>query len=359
MRKPSSSRIGTFSSTALACLLPGESPTTTKEVFFDTELADLPPRLAMAAAASSRLNPSSDPVTTTDRPASGFGPVSGARSSAIRTPAACHFATMLRCQSTVNHSRTASAMVRPMPSTAASCSTDAEAMASIEPNSRARSCAAVGPTCRMDSATSTRHSGRVLAASRLSSSLCAFAVRPPPLRVKKSDRSRSSAVSENRSPSSVTRPALSNATAALPPSTSMSKAPRPATWNSRSRSWAGQDRAFGQRMSASPSFSGFSSVPHSGQCVGITNSRSLPSRRSTTGPRISGITSPALRSTTVSPISTPLRTTSLALCRVARPTVEPATNTGSITPNGVTRPVRPTFTRMSSSLVFTSSGGYL
>ena len=39
----------------------------------------------------------------------------------------------------------------------------------------------------------------------------------------------------------------------------MSKAPRPATWNTRSRSWAGQDREFGQRMSASPSFSGRSS----------------------------------------------------------------------------------------------------
>ena len=48
----------------------------------------------------------------------------------------------------------------------------------------------------------------------------------------------------------------------------MSKAPRPATWKTRSRSCAGQDRAFGQRMSASPSFSGRSSVPHSGQCGG-------------------------------------------------------------------------------------------
>ena len=41
------------------------------------------------------------------------------------------------------------------------------------------------------------------------------------------------------------------------------------------------------------------------------------------------------------------------------PTVEPETSTGSITPNGVTRPVRPTLTWMSSSLVVTSSGGYL
>ena len=71
------------------------------------------------------------------------------------------------------------------------------------------------------------------------------------------------------------------------------------------------------------------------------------------------MTSPALRSTTVSPMSTPLRLTSKPLCRVAISTVDPATVTGSITPKGVTRPVRPTFTWMSSSLVLTSSGGYL
>ncbi len=110
----------------------------------------------------------------------------------------------------------------------------------------------------------------------------------------------------------------------------MSKAPRPATWKTRSRSWAGQDRALGQRMSASPSFSCRSSVPHSGHSRGMTNSRSSPVRTSTTGPRISGMTSPALRMTTVSPISTPLRTTSLALCRVASCTVDPATFTGSM-----------------------------
>ena len=139
----------------------------------------------------------------------------------------------------------------------------------------------------------------------------------------------------------------------------MSNAPRPASPASRSRSWDGQVRELGQRMSLSPSFSGASGVPHEGHSVGMTNSRSLPSRRSTTGPRISGMTSPALRSTTVSPIRTPLRCTSSALCRVARSTVDPATTTGSITPNGVTRPVRPTLTWMSRSLVLTSSGGYL
>ena len=85
----------------------------------------------------------------------------------------------------------------------------------------------------------------------------------------------------------------------------------------------------------------------------------MPVRRSTTGATTSGMTSPALRSTTMSPISTPLRPSSSALCRVARSTVEPLTLTGSITANGVTRPVRPTLTRMSSSRVVTSSGGYL
>ena len=61
----------------------------------------------------------------------------------------------------------------------------------------------------------------------------------------------------------------------------------------------------------------------------------------------------------MSPIRTPLRTTSWALWRVAMATVDPATSTGSIAPNGVMRPVRPTPTRMSRSRVWTSSGGYL
>ena len=71
------------------------------------------------------------------------------------------------------------------------------------------------------------------------------------------------------------------------------------------------------------------------------------------------MTSPALRMTTRSPISTPLRRTSSALCSVASDTVDCATTTGSMNANGVTRPVRPTLTRMSRSFVVTSSGGYL
>ena len=93
--------------------------------------------------------------------------------------------------------------------------------------------------------------------------------------------------------------------------------------------------------------------------MGITNSRSDPSRSSTTGPSTSGITSPALRSTTVSPISTPLARTTSWLCSVAWRTTVPATGTGSITAYGVARPVRPTPMAMSTSFVCTSSGGYL
>ncbi len=116
------------------------------------------------------------------------------------------------------------------------------------------------------------------------------------------------------------------------PNTSMSNAPRPPTCVRRSRSWDGHERVLGQRMSLSPSRAGASGVPQDGHSVGMTNSRSVPSRSATTGPTISGITSPALRSTTMSPISTPLRLTSCWLCSVAISTVDPATRMGSMTP---------------------------
>ena len=102
-----------------------------------------------------------------------------------------------------------------------------------------------------------------------------------------------------------------------------------------------------------------SAEPQSGQFVGITKARSVPVRLSITGPNTSGITSPAFRITTMSPIKTPLRTISSALCKVAFVTVDPATFTGSMKAKGVTRPVRPTLTLISNNLVVTSSGGYL
>ena len=85
--------------------------------------------------ASSREKPVSDPVTTIVRPSS-VRSMLASRSSAIRTPAARHLSTIARCQSTVNHSMTAAAMVGPTPSTAASCSSEAASMASRLPNSR-------------------------------------------------------------------------------------------------------------------------------------------------------------------------------------------------------------------------------
>ena len=99
----------------------------------------------------------------------------------MATPAASHVSTMARCQSTANHSMTASAMVGPTPSAAASSSSVASRIAAIDPNSWASARAAVGPTWRIDSATSTRHSGTCLAWSRLSSSRCAVGREHPAL----------------------------------------------------------------------------------------------------------------------------------------------------------------------------------
>ena len=76
-------------------------------------------------------------------------------------------------------------------------------------------------------------------------------------------------------------------------------------------------------------------------------------------PTTSGMTSPALRTTTVSPGRTSLSRTWSSLCSVASPTVDPPTNTGSSTAKGVARPVRPIDTMMRSSVVVRSSGGNL
>ncbi len=159
-------------------MLPGLAPTTTKSVFLDTLPEALPPRVRIASLAPSRLKCSSEPVTTTVSPASVFGLVSS-WSSAIRTPAAAQRSTIATCQSTVNHSRTASAITGPTPSTPLSSSAEAARMASSEPRARASERAAVGPTWRIDNATRTRHNGWRLARSRLSSRRCPFADSSP------------------------------------------------------------------------------------------------------------------------------------------------------------------------------------
>ena len=122
--------------------------------------------------------------------------------------------------------------------------------------------------------------------------------------------------------------------------------------------WNGQAGST-HRVSASPSGRTSSDRSGHGHVVGNTHG-SLPSGRSaSTGPTTSGITSPALRTTTVSPGRTSFSRTWSSLCSVAMPTVDPPTNTGSSTANGVARPVRPIDTWMSRSSVVRSSGGNL
>ena len=111
-------------------------------------------------------------------------------------------------------------------------------------------------------------------------------------------------------------------------------------------------------MSASPS-GRTSGLPHAGQSAGKVHGWAPSGRSASTGPTTSGITSPALRTITVSPGRTSLAPTWSSLCSVAMPTVEPPTNTGSSTANGVARPVRPIDTAMSRSSVVRSSGGNL
>ena len=121
--------------------------------------------------------------------------------------------------------------------------------------------------------------------------------------------------------------------------------------------WAGQSR-FVQKVSLSPS-SRTSGPPQTGQTVGNFHLRRPFLRSPSTGPTTSGITSPALRTVTVSPGRTSLAATWSWLWRVDRPTVEPPTKTGSSRANGVAFPVRPMDTMMSLSRVVRSSGGNL
>ncbi len=91
------------------------------------------------------------------------------RSSSMVTPAAAHLSTMAWCQSAPspsNQARTDAAMVGPTPSVSASRSSEASRTACIEPKWVASARAAVGPTCLIDNATITRHSGTVFARSR-------------------------------------------------------------------------------------------------------------------------------------------------------------------------------------------------
>ena len=144
----------------------------------------------------------------------------------------------------------------------------------------------------------------------------------------------------------------------LLPRPSISIARRPAKCRSASLRCAGQNRPPVQRATASPS-SRSTSEPQTGHFAGSSTSRASFGRRSTMTLTTSGITSPARRITTVSPMRTSLRRTSSMLCSVALLTVTPPTNTGSRRATGVSAPVRPTWNSTSRTTVFSSCAGNL
>ena len=138
----------------------------------------------------------------------------------------------------------------------------------------------------------------------------------------------------------------------------MSMARREAKCRMDSRRWAGQNRPPVQRAMASPSRRTIFE-PHTGHLSGILNLRAFFGRRDFTTLTISGMTSPARRTMTQSPMRTSRRLISSSLWRVALLTVTPPTWTGSSRATGVTAPVRPTCTSMSSTRVISSWAGNL
>ncbi len=140
----------------------------------------------------------------------------------------------------------------------------------------------------------------------------------------------------------------------------MSNAPRPATWKTRSRTWAGQRPVVG----AAEVLVALLLLGQGGAAGGAVG-RHHPRRESLGAQRQHRAEDLGDHVAGLAQDDRVAGADVLALDLVGvvqrRPlsTVEPATRVGSITPNGVTRPVRPTLTSMSRSLVLTSSGGYL
>ena len=94
-------------------------------------------------------------------------------------------------------------MICPTPSTSASSAAVACEIASIEPNADDNPWAAVGPTCRIESATKVRQSGLLFASFKAARSLSTLAAGVPSFFVKNSDVTSFSAVKSKRSDSSV------------------------------------------------------------------------------------------------------------------------------------------------------------
>ena len=251
------------------------SPATTKSVFFDTEPLTLPPAPARDAVAPSREQPSQragDDDGDARRAVAGPASAPLVRQCARRPRATC--STISRCQSTANHSTTDSAMVGPTPSTAARSSTRRRwRRCAVEAAELAGQCLRGGRADVPDRQRDEHPPQRpVLGRLEVGRAACsAFAVSSRAFAVAFASEERAAQQGRPRrgaktSPSSLHQPATR---AARPPPCTRGprcrSAPRPATWKTRSRSCAGQERVLGQRMSTSPSFAGASGVPHSGQ----------------------------------------------------------------------------------------------
>ena len=137
----------------------------------------------------------------------------------------------------------------------------------------------------------------------------------------------------------------------------MSIASRLAKWTMFRRRWAGHSAPV-QRI-ATPSSSRTMGEPHSGQRSGRRKGTAPSGRLDFTTSNTSGMISPALRTSTVSPMRTSSLSMKSWLCSVAFVTVVPARRTGSMTALGVSTPVRPTCTAMSRTTLSFTSGGYL
>ena len=169
---------------------------------------------------------------------------------------------------------------------------------------------------------------------------------------------KSCTVSLYRSAGLRTRSLSTSWSISLLPRPSISSARREAKCRSASLRCAGQNRPPVQRATASPSTRS-TSESQIGHLRGRTTLRASGGRFSTMTLTISGMTSPARRITTVSPMCTSLRCTSSMLCSVALLTVTPPTNTGSSLATGVSAPVRPTWNSTPRTTVFSSCAGNL
>ena len=117
----------------------------------------------------------------------------------------------------------------------------------------------------------------------------------------------------------------------------MSAAAREAQWISRRTVCAGQATLVQKSSRELPC--SVSGCPHEGHSDGGTMSRSSPVRLDASStPATNGITSPARRTSTVSPILMPRARMTSWLASVARVTVVPPTNTGSSWATGAILP---------------------